>query len=97
VSQWFSRSPAAFRALLAREKDRLQQPLLFEFDQVLDHWLGRVDEAPPLSIAFSGLGPGSEDWVRAIGGIAKAVRTAANGGLGLTAVFARPRERPQAA
>src|SRR5262249_18469441 len=63
VSSWARRLDEQLRSLLQRERVRLGPVSLREADELLGYWSGRLADAPALSVAFSGLGPGSGGWV----------------------------------
>ena len=54
---------------------------------MLQYWLGRIEEPPVLAVTFSGLGPGSNEWIREIGQLARMLRKVAEQQKGLTAVI----------
>jgi len=87
VNKWAARLPGALSRLLEREVKRLAPVTVPERHEILDYWLGRIDEPPILAVSFSGLGPRASEWIREIGQLAKLIRTAAAQQQGLTAVL----------
>lgn len=87
VNKWAARLPGALSRLLEREVRRLAPVNPPERHEILDYWLGRVEQPPILAVSFSGLGPRASDWIREIGQLAHLIRTAAAQQQGLTAVL----------
>jgi hypothetical protein len=88
VNKWAARLPGALSRLLEREVKRLAPVNPPERHEILDYWLGRVEQPPILAVSFSGLGPRASDWIREIGQMAQLIRNAAAAQQGLTAVLA---------
>jgi len=89
VHSWARRLDEQLRNLLQRERVRLGPVSLREADELLGYWTGRLEEAPVLSVAFSGLGPGSGGWVREVGELSRIIRSAAAARQGLTSLVTR--------
>ncbi len=87
VNKWAAKLPSALSRLLDREVKRLHPVDPPERHEILDYWLGRVDQPPILAVSFSGLGPRASDWIREIGQLAQLIRTAAAKQQGVTAVL----------
>ncbi|MDP1822195.1 MAG: hypothetical protein Q8L48_03105 [Archangium sp.] len=87
VNKWAAKLPSALSRLLEREVKRLHPVNPPERHEILDYWLGRIDQPPILAVSFSGLGPRASDWIREIGQLAQLIRTAAAEQQGLTAVL----------
>lgn len=87
VNKWAAKLPSALSRLLDHEVKRLHPVNPPERHEILDYWLGRVEQPPILAVSFSGLGPRSMDWIREIGQLAQLIRTAAAQQQGLTAVL----------
>lgn len=86
VNQWAAQLPNALSRLLQRESNRLRPVEAPEKHDILEYWLGRLEEPPVLSVSFSGLGPHTSLWIREIGQIARVIRQAAAEQQGLTSV-----------
>src|SRR5262249_56915438 len=89
VHSWARRLDEQLRNLLQRERVRLGPVSLREADELLGYWTGRLEEAPALSVAFSGLGPGSGGWARGGGELGRLTRPAAAARRGLTPLAPR--------
>jgi len=89
VRAWARRLPEQVATLVSREQRRLGAVTIPESEELLAYWLGRTQAVPPLSVAFSALGPGSAGWVREIGELARVVREAAAAEHGLTSLVTR--------
>jgi hypothetical protein len=89
VRAWAKRLPEQVGALLSREQSRLGRVEIPESEELLSYWLGKVPNPPPLSVAFSGLGPEAANWVREIGELARLLREAAAAERGLTSLVTR--------
>jgi hypothetical protein len=87
VNKWAAKLPSALSRLLEREVKRLAPVNPPERHEILDYWLGRVEQPPILAVSFSGLGPRAVEWIREVGQIAQLIRTAAAEQRGLTAVL----------
>lgn len=87
VNQWAARLPAALSRLLAREEQRLKPVEVPEKHEVLQYWLGRQLNPPPLPVTFSGLGPKGTVWLRELGTLARLLRETAASAQGLTSVL----------
>jgi hypothetical protein len=87
VNKWAARLPGMLSRLLEREVKRLHPGNPPERHEILDYWLGRIDQPPILAVSFSGLGPRASDWIREIGQLAQLIRSAAAEQQGLTAVL----------
>jgi hypothetical protein len=87
VNQWAAQLPNMLSRLLQREARRLRPIDAPEKHEVLQYWLGRVEQPPVLAVTFSGLGAKSNDWIREIGHLATMIRQAAAGQHGLTAII----------
>jgi hypothetical protein len=93
VNTWGAQLPNKLSRLLSRETRRLYPVEAPETHEIVDYWLGRVEQPPTLAVCFSGLGRGAGDWIREVGAIARTVRSAAAMEQGLTAIVTR-RGRP---
>lgn len=91
VNGWAARLPNLLSALLQREATRLKPVVAPERHELLQHWLGHLEQPPILAVSFSGVGPGASTWIREIGSIAKVIRSCAVMDQGLTAVISRHR------
>jgi hypothetical protein len=91
VNQWAAKLPSALNGLLAREAKRLAPVELPERHEILDYWLGRIEQPPLLAVSFSGLGPRASAWIRDVGQMAQLIRNAAADLRGLTVVLADQR------
>ncbi|MFP2927955.1 hypothetical protein ACLESO_22705 [Pyxidicoccus sp. 3LG] len=89
VAHWQVNLPRKLERLLAREQERLKLPSLPEKDEVLGYWLGKVAQPPPLTVAFSGLGPRAANWIRELGALTSHVRSAALAKQGLAALVTK--------
>ena len=87
VNKWAAKLPSALGRLLEREVKRLAPVNPPERHEILDYWLGRIEQPPLLAVSFSGLGPRAVEWIREVGQIAQLIRTAAAEQRGLTAVL----------
>jgi hypothetical protein len=87
VNKWAALLPNQLSRLLEREARRLKPIEAPERHDVLQYWLGRIEEPPVLAVTFSGLGPGSNEWIREIGQLARMLRKVAEQQKGLTAVI----------
>lgn len=87
VNKWAAKLPSALSRLLEREVKRLAPVNPPERHEILDYWLGRIEQPPILAVSFSGLGPRAVEWIREVGQIAGLIRTAAAEQRGLTAVL----------
>ncbi|PZR13523.1 MAG: hypothetical protein DI536_12245 [Archangium gephyra] len=87
VNRWAAKLPSALSRLLEREVKRLAPVSAPEKHEILDYWLGRVEQPPILAVSFSGLGPRASDWIRDIGHLARLIRQAAAQQQGVTAVL----------
>jgi len=81
--------PRKLERLLAREQERMRLPSLPEKDEVLGYWLGKLAHPPPLTVAFSGLGPRAANWIRELGALTSHVRGAALAKQGLAALVTK--------
>jgi hypothetical protein len=86
VNQWAAQLPNALSRLLSREAQRLRPIDAPEKHEILEYWLGRIEEPPVLAVSFSGLGPETSMWIREIGQLARVIRNAAAAERGLTSV-----------
>lgn len=86
VNQWAAQLPNALSKLLSRESMRLKPIEAPEKHEILEYWLGRIEEPPVLAVSFSGLGPETSMWIREIGQLARLIRSAAAEERGLTSV-----------
>lgn len=77
VAHWQVNLGRKLERLLTRELERLRLPSLPEREEVLAYWTGAASTPPPLTVAFSGLGPRSANWVMELGVLASHVREAA--------------------
>jgi hypothetical protein len=93
VSQWASKLPNMLSRLLDRETKRLKPVEAPERHEILDYWLGRIQEPPLLAVSFSGLGARANEWIREIGNLARLLRQAAGDARGLTVVLSNPARR----
>ena len=89
VGSWARKLPEQLTGLLKREKQRLGKVAIPEHDELLSYWFGGIRTAPTLSVAFSGLGPDSDGWVREVGELARLIRDAARSSHGLTSLVTR--------
>lgn len=89
VAHWQVNLPRKLERLLAREQERMKLPSLPEKDEVLAYWMGKVAVPPPLTVAFSGLGPRAANWIRELGALTSHVRSAALGKQGLAAMVTK--------
>lgn len=89
VAHWQVNLPRKLERLLAREQERMRLPSLPEKDEVLGYWLGKVAVPPPLTVAFSGLGPRAANWILEMGALTAHVRTAALAKQGLAAMVTK--------
>lgn len=87
VNKWAAQLPNQLSRLLEREAKRLKPVEAPEKHDVLQYWLGRIDEPPVLAVNFSGLGPRSNEWIRELGQLARMIRKVAEQQRGLTAVI----------
>lgn len=87
VNRWAAKLPSVLSKLLEREVRRLHPVHPPERHEILDYWLGRVEQPPILAVTFSGLGPRASDWIRDIGQIARLIRDAAEQRQGFTVVL----------
>ncbi len=87
VAQWSAELPRALRDLMDREVARLAPIDVPEAQEVVDYWMGRVAEPPPLVVGFTGLGAGSLTWVRELAALSGLIRHAATREQGLTAII----------
>jgi len=90
VSFWARQLPTKLGRLLRREEQRLKPLEMMESQDILDYWNGKLPEPPFLSVAFSGLGLLSLEWVRELGRLTRQIREAAQGGRGLTIIITQP-------
>ncbi len=90
VSRWAAKLPGMLSRVLEREVKRLAPVDPPERHEILDYWLGRVDEPPILAVSFSGLGARSIDWIRDIGTLARLIRQSAAQQQGMTVVLGKP-------
>ncbi|NMO20245.1 hypothetical protein HPC49_23085 [Pyxidicoccus fallax] len=89
VAHWQVNLPRKLERLLAREQERMKLPSLPEKDEVLGYWLGKLAQPPPLTVAFSGLGPRAAHWIRELGALTSHVRHAALSKQGLAALVTK--------
>ncbi|MCP3144215.1 hypothetical protein [Pyxidicoccus xibeiensis] len=89
VAHWQVNLPRKLERLLVREQARLKLPSLPEKDEVLGYWMGKVAQPPPLTVAFSGLGPRAANWIRELGALTAHVRGAALAKQGLAALVTK--------
>lgn len=87
INQWAAQLPNLLSRLLQREATRLKPVVAPEKHEVLDYWLGRIDDPPVLAVNFSGLGPTAHTWIKEIGTLAHLIRSVAAQEQGLTAVI----------
>jgi len=86
VSLWNRQLPSKLGRLLKREETRLKPLEMPESQDILNYWMGRTREPPPLTVAFSGLGQPASRWVRDLGALVGQVRAAASMDQGLTSI-----------
>ncbi|MCE9672378.1 hypothetical protein LY474_31685 [Myxococcus stipitatus] len=89
VAHWQVNLPRKLERLLAREQARMKLPALPEKDEVLGYWLGKLPQPPPLTVAFSGLGPRAANWIRELGALTGHIREAALAKQGLAALVTK--------
>jgi hypothetical protein len=89
VAHWQVHLPRKLERLLAREQERMRLSSLPEKDEVLGYWLGEVAQPPPLTVAFSGLGPRAANWIIELGALTSRVRAAAMAKQGLAALVTK--------
>ncbi|WP_342378892.1 hypothetical protein NVS55_05745 [Myxococcus stipitatus] len=89
VAHWQVNLPRKLERLMAREQERMRLPSLPERDEVLAYWLGKQAQPPPLTVAFSGLGPRAAGWMRELGTLTAHIRRAAMGKQGLAALVTK--------
>ncbi len=87
VSQWSGELPRALRDLMQRECARLRPVEVPEAAEVIDFWLGRAAAPPPLTVSFTGLGPGAFMWVRTVAQLSAQLRRAASREQALTVII----------
>ncbi len=92
VVTWSLGLPSKLEGLLRREEKRLAPLELPEAAELLDYWNGKQPHPPPLAVAYSGLGPEASGWVREVGDLARAVRSAAQTGRGLVSLVTRSQD-----
>lgn len=90
VSLWNQQLRGKLSRLLKREETRLKPVELPDADTILGYWLGRLRDPPAMTVAFSGLGRDSGDWVRELGALLSELRHAAARGQGLTSIATMP-------
>lgn len=90
VSYWASQLPTKLGRLLKREETRLKPLEMPESKEILDYWMGKQEEPPLLTVAFSGLGQNAANWVRELGAITRQIRAAAALEQGLTSIVTAP-------
>ncbi|WNZ63331.1 hypothetical protein QEG98_06160 [Myxococcus sp. MxC21-1] len=81
--------PRKLERLLTREQARMKLPSLPEKEEVLAYWLGKQPQPPPLTVAFSGLGPRAANWIRELGALTAHLRGAALAKQGLAALVTK--------
>ncbi|NVJ23053.1 MULTISPECIES: hypothetical protein [Myxococcus] len=89
VAHWQVNLPRKLERLIAREQERMKLPSLPEKDEVLGYWLGKLAQPPPLTVAFSGLGPRAASWIRELGALTTHIRQAAMAKQGLAALVTK--------
>lgn len=89
VAHWQVNLPRKLERLMAREQERMKLPSLPEKDEVLGYWLGKLPQPPPLTVAFSGLGPRAASWIRELGALTTHIRQAAMAKQGLAALVTK--------
>lgn len=89
VAHWQVNLPRKLERLLAREQARMKLPSLPEKEEVLAYWLGKQPQPPPLTVAFSGLGPRAANWIRELGALTAHLRGAALAKQGLAALVTK--------
>lgn len=89
VNSWGAQLPNRLSMLLAKEKKRLLPLEAPEAPELLEYWLGRIAEPPPLAVTFSGLGPTADTWLRELGAVARLIRQASAQDRGLTVMLSR--------
>ncbi|MBU8896305.1 hypothetical protein DRW03_27875 [Corallococcus sp. H22C18031201] len=89
VAHWQVNLPRKLERLMSREQERMRLSSLPERDEVLGYWLGKVSQPPPLTVAFSGLGPRAASWIRELGALTAHVRSAAQTRQGLASLVTR--------
>ncbi|WP_338870397.1 hypothetical protein [Myxococcus stipitatus] len=89
VAHWQVNLPRKLERLMLREQERMRLPSLPERDEVLGYWLGKQAQPPPLTVAFSGLGPRAAHWIRELGALTSHIRRAALGKQGLAALVTK--------
>ncbi|MBZ4397726.1 hypothetical protein [Myxococcus sp. AS-1-15] len=89
VAHWQVNLPRKLERLLTREQERMKLPSLPERDEVLAYWLGKQAQPPPLTVAFSGLGPRAANWIRELGALTGHIRQAALAKQGLAALVTK--------
>jgi hypothetical protein len=89
VRLWAAQLPNQLSRLLEREARRLKPVQPPERHEVLQYWLGRIEEPPLLAVTFSGLGQGATGFIRELGQLARLIRGAAKADQGLTAVISQ--------
>src|SRR6185503_7930940 len=89
INQWAAHLPNMLSRLLEKESRRLKPVEAPEKHEVLQYWLGRIEEPPVLAVTFSGLGARSNEWIRELGQLARMIRRVAAKQQGLTAVISR--------
>ncbi len=77
VANWHLHLGRKLERLVARVQERLKLPSLPELEEVLAYWQGKASHPPPLTVAFSGLGQRSSNWVLEMGVLTSHVREAA--------------------
>ncbi|HEX4619932.1 MAG TPA: hypothetical protein VH208_00065, partial [Myxococcaceae bacterium] len=90
VAAWWSSLAPKLASLLRREADRLRPIAIPEMDEIYYFWMGRREQPPLLTVAFSGLGTTAPTWVRDVGMLARLIRDAASLEQGLTSIIAPP-------
>jgi hypothetical protein len=86
VALWAQQLSTKLGRLLRREESRLGPVPVPESKAILEYWYGTEPFPPPLTVAFSGLGADSGNWIRNIGEVASHIRAAANSGQGLSMI-----------
>jgi hypothetical protein len=84
VAIWTQQLATKLGRLIRREQTRLAPVEMPEAKELLDFWTGRAPHPPQISVAFSGLGPQADGWIRLIGELATQLRGAASRQQGVT-------------
>jgi hypothetical protein len=87
LAQWGEDLSAKLSNLIRRETDRLRPIAVPEGEDIFDYWMGRKPEPPMLTVAFSGLGGQSPNWVRDLGAMLAVLRNATSLDQGVTSIL----------